>query len=253
MKTNKFTLIELLIVVAIIGILASLLLPVLSKARQSARDITCRNNLKQQGQLYYLYADDNDSSLPLEFVDANYRNSNHIRRGNGKYVNLGLIYSGGYSITTETLIDPTFENNSNNEKMLSTGSDSRKDIANLPDGEESKSHYSVRPVYQTSDQPRLTPFTSFISNYALITCGLYPLYDGDLFHQIKGVNAVASDGSAKFVKDQNGWMVNLLTKRGNKRYYDKKNTSKFSPSNDPDPLDLELEGGAWFYLDNAWR
>src|SRR5262249_38110433 len=82
-REKGFSLIELLCVIAIIGLLAAMLLPTVSKTKGKAQRLECMNNLKQIGVAFHTFMHDHNGRFPmqsamsesgtLEFVHNGYR------------------------------------------------------------------------------------------------------------------------------------------------------------------------------------
>lgn len=108
-KTRNFTLVELLVVIAVIAILAGLLLPALNKAKGMALQMSCANNLRGIGQQTIFYSNDNqDYILPASQADS-YR---------GPWIQSLLPYllpQGGY-----TLAQPLTRSFTMNDKAATT-------------------------------------------------------------------------------------------------------------------------------------
>lgn len=66
-----FTLLELLVVIAILAILAALLLPALSRAKGVARQVVCKNHLRQWTLAQIMYAHENEDSIARESFEPN--------------------------------------------------------------------------------------------------------------------------------------------------------------------------------------
>src|SRR5262245_35160510 len=63
-RCSAFTLVELLVVIGIIAVLVGILMPALSKARDSAQTLACLSNCRQLGNAFVMYANEHKNFLP---------------------------------------------------------------------------------------------------------------------------------------------------------------------------------------------
>lgn len=92
-RSGRFTLVELLIVISIIAILASLLLPALNSAREKAVSSGCRSQIKQFLTMTFTYANDFEEYYPYSSV---YTSATEIGWGKGSGRNFGIFMDLNY-------------------------------------------------------------------------------------------------------------------------------------------------------------
>ena len=103
---RAFTLVESLVVIAIIAVLVGLLLPALSTARRSASAVVCTASMRSIGQAVHLYADDNGDELPLSDHAGGFFDPDPIGTRLASWSVALLPYLEAETITRRDMADP---------------------------------------------------------------------------------------------------------------------------------------------------
>jgi prepilin-type N-terminal cleavage/methylation domain-containing protein len=108
-RRNAFTLVELLVVIAVISVLAALLLPALQAAMESARRISCLSDRRQNSVEVTFYQNDHDGRY-MKHEDTVHRGHDASPLAtNAEFFPWGTLASGGYVSSSHIMFCPAFE------------------------------------------------------------------------------------------------------------------------------------------------
>lgn len=197
-RPRGFTLVELLVVIGIVAVLIAVLLPVLGRARESARRAVCLSNLRQTGLVLQTYAGDNSGRVPIGYRSGFKQFNSMVYSGTSKkFCLFGILYLNKKLTPPEAFFCPSNDDPQSNFQTEANpwppGVDPAKNVF---------AGYGFRPEHQLNDEFHIyggfvPTLTSFGKNAILADLTATP-QRLDLRHR-DGVNVLYGDFSTAWV------------------------------------------------------
>ena len=197
MRQKAFTLIELLAVVAIIGILASMILPSLSSAREKGKMTVCKNNLKQIGYTASLFSEINDHKYAESTGDW----LSTLSNSGGKPVMLGEYAE--ILKSTEVFYCPSMP-----DRNISSGNPTNFTYAaNLPKYKSNKRSHAAYGYRKYTDKEKFR--VANVDSSTALVADLFNDFWGERFgnvlHGATMYNTLYGDASVEVAYDPTSW------------------------------------------------
>ncbi len=202
-RRGAFTLIDVLVALAVIGILIGLMLPTLAMVRETTRKVVCASNIRQLGYGMAMYAQDYRGQLPFS---RNYRKSlsdpafNPIGMMTPRFASpvgfdgLGLLHAMSYGTAPVIYYCPSHAGMNRPDVYAGAwGAQSATIVSNFQ--------------YRGGSSKGVTIIDRLASGTALISDGLA---SQDLFNHQVGGNVVATDLSAVWYEDKGSVLLSSL-------------------------------------------
>jgi type II secretory pathway pseudopilin PulG len=212
--TRGFTIVDLIVSLAVMMVLISLLLPSLSSVRETANQVVCRSNVRQIGLGMQMYADDNGERIPYSFNAAQQSDhswaTNTLRIASHGWDGLGYMFTLDYLPAPKLYYGPSHRGQHPYAEYTDAWDTEMPTeiIGNYQYRGEGIS--TINPV--NSPSPIMTQFLSGMRpSTALVSDGLRSI--SDFNHEI-GANILRAGLDVSWFNDRGGRVAALLAKDG---------------------------------------